>query len=99
MCDALNLSRDDALVLWASVVPPKHNEPAMVPGRVVPHIFLQQLLHRLDFCFVPKVEPFDQPLPVAPYMIVLRVLIEHLLKELSLTLGGAQLLDDRSPVM
>lgn len=55
----------------------------MVPGRVVAHIFLDHAVCPLElFGLVEEIEALDQPLPVAPHMVVLGVQFQHGVYEL-----------------
>ena len=50
----------------------------MIPRRVIPHVLLQQLRNSLHLALpIPQPEPLDQPLPIAPDVVVLAVLREH----------------------
>lgn len=72
----------------------KDQEPAVVPGRVVTDILAKQSLDSLDLALVPQVEAANQPLAVAPDVVVLRILSQHAGYELLLAGRVSQVVDD-----
>lgn len=47
---------------------------------------MQFLINKLELFFIPKLKSFNKPQPIAPRMIVLRIWVEDLIKELYLFL-------------
>jgi hypothetical protein len=68
---------------------------AVVPGRVVPDVRIDHALGPLQLLRVgEQVEALDQPLPVAPDVVVLLVPLEHLADKVGLSLGRTERIDD-----
>lgn len=81
------------------------NEESMVPRRIVPRVRPQQFLH-VPLLAYPQyvliVEVSEEPLPIGPRMVVLRVEPEDILDECELALGDvdrAQLGQDETTVV
>ena len=70
----LDLSGNDIICEVCCVV---DDEVALVPGRVVPKIFLQKFLHVLEL-IVPEVKLSYDPLAMLPGVVVLGVPLENL---------------------
>ena len=67
----------------------------MIPRRVVPDIRIDHTLSPLELLgLVEEIEALDQPLSVAPYVIVLLIPLEHLANEVALSLGRTERIDD-----
>ena len=68
---------------------------AVIPSRVVAHILLNDAVRPLEFLWlVEKIETLDEPLAIAPHMIVLGVELQHRVDKLGLSVWRAELIDD-----
>ena len=67
----------------------------MIPRRVIPNVVVQEALAFLQLAGIPEVELLNEPLSVAPDVIVLCILVEHLGEKLKLALDAAQPGDDQ----
>jgi hypothetical protein len=76
--DLLNFPLDQILILKSRRFTSRNKEESMIPSRVVPHIFFDQLLCSFQFSLVPEVESTHQPLSIAPDVVVFRVEFKHL---------------------
>jgi hypothetical protein len=73
---------------------------AVVPSRIVPHISLDHVGSPGELVgLVEQVEPIHQPLAVAPNVVILRVLLQHVVYEVGLARWRAKRVDDGVPVV
>lgn len=80
---------------WLAVTPTYHEVVAVVPCRIIPDIGFDHIRRPFQLLrFVEQIESFDQPLPVAPDMVILRVLLQHRVYELRFSLGRSKRVDD-----
>lgn len=71
----------------------------MVPGRVVSHILVNQLLSRLQLSLVPKLKSAHQPLSIAPHVVVLCIQFEHLRDKVCFAFARVQAVHDELTMM
>jgi hypothetical protein len=57
----------------------------VVPSRIVPHVSLDHVGSPRELVgLVEQIEPLHEPLPIAPDVVVLRVLLQHVVYEVGL---------------
>ena len=73
----------------------------MVPRRVIPHILVQHALHERDLALphLCAIEVREDPLPVAPRVVVLRIDGERVLDERQLRRGLVEQCDEQPAVV
>src|SRR5689334_6784102 len=72
----------------------------MIPRRVIPHVGFNHLRRPFQLLgLVKQIEPLHKPLPIAPHMIVLGILLKHCVYEFCFALGRAKRIDDGVSVM
>lgn len=96
----LQLSTHEMLAIQATVVAADDQVPAMVPRRVVAHVVVDHGLGPAELVVVvEQIEALDQPLAVAPDVVVLRVLLQHGGDEVGLARRGVKSVNDGLPVV
>lgn len=98
------LPPQDHLPILLSIPHPTcpNHEKAMMPRRIISHIRPQHVLHKLQFTLPQTlliVEIREQPLPVAPRVVVLRIVPEATRDERELRGGLAQESDEEASVV
>lgn len=94
LVNLLEFAPNRLLVFKCLRTPSKREIPPMVPGRVIPHVLLQQLFYSLELSRVPQAEALYQPLPVTPNVIVLHIQLEHLHQKILFAFRAVELVYD-----